>query len=332
MIIVMQLCLVSAQGEEEIGSENLDRLRSVARIDFPADLEIGWFEAKDDASAFIVFDADGRVYRVDRSGIVDSWSYREDEAQLFYLIDAIFLDDDPLILYLLDRDYFVNAQELDSVPIPVAIFSLENLIVVEAIDDGGATVFQGFEFDAEAQALQLLQKSNLPDTGSTDPAVRIGRVDLPTVVVSNLVKSAVTAYRYPDAFSVESGREYELEGGPAVYGAVNAAGSHLAWSDPASARLNRLELTSGENKVVADLDGAYAQFYLLSNDASVIVIVNLDFAPIVVAWDVESGQRYELGAYRDCARIPDKVALSKDGSALIIGCDTGLDIWRIVSE
>ena len=336
IIIVLQFCLSSAaQNGTIIRAENLRHLRSVARInfaDFPGELEIGWFEAKADASEFIVFDDAGTIYRVGMSGILESLAYRNNEAQVFSLIDAAYVGDVPFILYVLDDAYFINEQRLSSDRVPVALYAFDDMLFVEAIEDGGAVVFQGFLLEEEPAALRLISRKGLPDAGSDAPAVRIGRIDFPYVFVSNLVGSGLIMYRYPGAFSVENGRQYDLNGGPAVFGAMNVAGSHLAWSDPASARLNLLDLASGENTVVAELGGSYGQYHLLTADASAILVVNLDFSPAVVAWDVETGKRRDLGAYRGCTRIPDKVVLSEDGTALIIGCDTGLDTWRIVND
>ena len=84
---------------------------------------------------------------------------------------------------------------------------------------------------------------------------------------------------------------------------------------------------------IAPLNGDYAQWYFLSNDVSVIIAVNLGGEPNVVAWDTETGERRNLGNYRECERPqPDMARLTEDGSTLIIGCDTGLDIWRINEE
>jgi hypothetical protein len=80
---------------------------------------------------------------------------------------------------------------------------------------------------------------------------------------------------------------------------------------------------------VAALDGAYAQAILLSPAADVILAVNLDLQPVVVAWDAATGTRYDLGEYRTCGRTPDMVRLSRDGSTLVIGCDTGFEWWRV---
>ena len=59
--------------------------------------------------------------------------------------------------------------------------------------------------------------------------------------------------------------------------------------------------------------------------------VNIDLEPVVVAWDVASGKQTQLGTYRECSRTPDMVQVSEDGTTLVIGCDTGLDVWRIDS-
>ena len=83
---------------------------SQARIDFagfPGELKIGWFEANDDASEFIVFDQAGRLYRVSEAGIKDSWSYvAPGRGQVFSLIDAAYLDGEPQVLYVLDGRLF----------------------------------------------------------------------------------------------------------------------------------------------------------------------------------------------------------------------------------
>lgn len=326
---------IAAQEDEVIRADNLERLRPAARIDFadfPDELQIGWFEANGDASEFIVFDGAGRIYRVRTEGIIDSWTYREDEAQIFSVLDAVYVDDEPLLLYLLDGAYFLNDRHLRLDSFPVAVYKLEDAVFVEAITHDGATVFHEVALETEADTISPVKTLNLPGSDSEVLGVLIGRIDFPFVLLSRLADKVLTAYRYPDEFGEEPGREYRLAGGPAVAGAINSGGSHFAWGDPESARLNLLDLASGENAVVAELGGAYAQYHLLTQDASVILAVNVDFAPETFAWEVETGRRHDLGAYRECTRIPDKVALSEDGRALLIGCDTGLEIWRIYTE
>ena len=264
---------------------------------------------------------------------MDSWAYLEPgSGQLFSLIDAAYIDDEPQLLYLLDGEYFINEQRLPAAVEPIALASHGAALVVEAIDADGRTVFRHYAKHNVGGAWQLVDDFFMPVPDPQRPAVRIGRVPFPFLLYSSLTDGALKVYRYPDAFAAGLESDYHLAGGPAVFGAVNESGSHFAWSDPASARLNLLDLNTGDNRVLAAIGGAYAQYQLLTAEASAILIVNLDFAPEVYAWEVETGARHDLGAYRDCERIPDKVALSGDGSALIIGCDTGLEIWRIANR
>ena len=328
-----------AQDYAPISGSNLGSLQSVWQIDFadfPGELKIGWFAANEGASEFVVFDSDHQIYVVDGNGIKRSWSYINDgRAQIFTLIDAAYHDDRPVILYLLDNRYFINEQEFVSCFSPVKVFSTDerNLIFVEALDRDGDTVFLKVALASADTKLRVLDEIPFPAHDKNAPAVRIGRIDLPLVILSSLSDSGLSVFRYPANFNSDAARQYLLENGPAVFGVViGAVGSHFAWSDPASDRLNLLDMATAENRVVAKLDGAYAQYHILTSDGSAIILVNLDFDPVVVAWDVASGRRYDLGPYRKCGRIPDKVTLSVDGTALIIGCDTGLDIWRIAVE
>ena len=71
------------------------------------------------------------------------------------------------------------------------------------------------------------------------------------------------------------------------------------------------------------------RYLLLNSSASVIIGINVDLKPVVVAWNVVTGERIELGEYRSCDRQPDMVRLSVDDTTLVIGCDTGMDIWRV---
>lgn len=324
--------LVSGQGYPPISAANLAQLKPAARIDFadfPGELQIGWFATRTDGGEFIVFDQAGRIYRVSEAGIEDSWAYVEPgSGQLFSLIDAAYMDDEPQLLYVLDGEYFINEQRLPAGYEPVAMARFIKSLYVEAIDADGRTVVLPYKRRYVGGAWELVDEFFMPASDPGQPAVRIGRVSFPDLIYSSLFDGDLRVFRYP-AFMATMGRDYSLPQGPAVVGAVNESGRHFAWSDPYSERLNLLDLWTGENQVVAEIGGAYAQYHLLTADASAILVVNLDFAPEVYAWNVETGERHDLGAYRECERIPDKVALSGDGRALIIGCDTGLEIWRV---
>jgi hypothetical protein len=120
----------------------------------------------------------------------------------------------------------------------------------------------------------------------------------------------------------------KVENGPAVFGQINATAEYFAWRDPQSDFLNLLDFNTSENLIIAELNRQYVQGYFVTLSGDTILGVNVDFEPIVVAWDVTTGNRIDLGYYRQCNRVPDLIRLSRDGGSLIIGCDTGLDIWR----
>ncbi len=336
--MLLSIIVATAQGDEVIGAANLARLQPVLRIDFadlPGEQDIGFFAAADDASAFVVVDRDGRLREVNETGVLRSWSYRSaPDEQVFALIDAVYVDETPLTLYALDDGFYVNEDRLEVEAVPAAMFSLDGQgeFVIEAVDAAGATIYLRYTQPQGETGITLVNRAHYPASDLEQPQVRIGRIDFPWLILSTLADESIAVFRFPDAFTADAARRYSLEGGPAVAGALNAAGTHFAWSDPGSRALNLLDLDSGENRAVAETGGAYAQYHLLTHDAGVIIVVNLDFAPEVFAWNVESGERHDLGVYRECGRIPDRVALSRDRTALIIGCDSGLEIWRIAPE
>lgn len=158
--------------------------------------------------------------------------------------------------------------------------------------------------------------------------IRIGRIEPPHVVTSS-PEGAVKLWHLQGG---ELLAEAQVENGPVVFGQINTAATHLAWRGPDEYTLNLLNFETGKNQLVADLDGAYAQFYLVSRDADVIFLVHVDDEPVVVAYDEATGDRYDLGRFRQCNREPDMARLSENGTALVIGCDTGLDIWQVGTE
>ena len=97
------LAVVTGQDYPPISAANIANLRSQERIDFadlPGEIKVGWFEANADGGEFIVFDPGGPVYRVSQAGILDSWSYvAPGSGQLFSLIDAAYIGDEPQVLY-----------------------------------------------------------------------------------------------------------------------------------------------------------------------------------------------------------------------------------------
>lgn len=319
-----------------ISADNLQRLRPYDRIDFrdvDAALEIGWFAANDDATELLLLDQSGAVYSLSLSeGSRRGIKRRARSAQAYALIDGMIIRGEPVILHQLAGIYLINENILSSDIIPVALYQgiSEDDLFVEVTDEHGQTQFLQYWLDRNTGELELQDAIPFPARGDDAPAMRLGRISFPVLIVSALADSSLYFHKFPDTFGASGAKTIQLVNGPAVIGAVNAtAASHLAWTNPSRDQLNLLDLGTGENRVVAALDGAYPQYLLLSNDASAILAVNLDFQPVLVAWNTASGQRHDLGPYRQCGRIPDKVELSRDGNALIIGCDTGLEIWRV---
>lgn len=338
--LIVSLLLTAAniaqENGREISAENLSRLRSYARIDFAdidARLEIGWFATNEDATEFLLLGSADKIYRIALLDDSRRWLSRQERGAGFYaLIDGILVQDQPIILHQSDGKYLINKNRLEHDNVPIALFHgiSEDELFVEAAADDGKTQFLRYWLDSETGEINLRDVIPFPVAVDDAPVIRIGRINFPAVILSALAENKLYLQIYPDSFNASAAKEFQLLNGPAVFGAVNApSASHFAWTNPSREQLNLLDLSTGENRIVASLDGAYAQYLLLSKDASAILAVNLDFQPVLVAWDAKSGERYDLGPYRECGRIPDNVEISRDGRALIIGCDTGLEIWRI---
>lgn len=114
-----------------------------------------------------------------------------------------------------------------------------------------------------------------------------------------------------------------------IYGYTTADGNRLLWRDPLSMALHLLDFESDTDKVVVALHGIYIPFIFLSAQADVAIGVYVADKPVIAAWDMATGERYDLGLFHQCQRPPDMVRLSQDGTTLVVGCDTGLDIWRV---
>ncbi|MGB1287412.1 MAG: hypothetical protein ACPG7F_12815, partial [Aggregatilineales bacterium] len=114
------------------------------------------------------------------------------------------------------------------------------------------------------------------------------------------------------------------------FGNINAAADTLIWRDNANNILSALNFNTGDNQQITDLQGQYAQWLFITPAADLAFAINLEFEPLIIAWDVNTGTEIFRQPYRYCERLPDMARLSVDGTTLVIGCDTGLEIWRIV--
>jgi hypothetical protein len=167
----------------------------------------------------------------------------------------------------------------------------------------------------------------IPNTAEqeTTAFVRIGRIPAPYAITS----TPEGLVRLWDLQTGEVISEVELPTVP-VFGRINEnTGMQLTWRDPLSESLQLLDFATGENREIATIGGDYIQALMLTSAADVILAVHIGEEAIVRAWISESGEVIDLGPYRMCNRVPDMVQLSQDGTTLVIGCDLGLEVWRI---
>ncbi|MEM9950638.1 MAG: hypothetical protein AAF846_03480 [Chloroflexota bacterium] len=334
-----------------ITSENVTQLQSTNQLSFDAtisnDIQVGWFALQEENNHLVLI-ADNNVLIINDEGLVTK------TVEAIELIDTVsFADKYVALLYTLPNGFglsYTNTEgssdsiiEVETSTIPSTLWVECNgaskcTAFAESITNQGETVLielPSFDSDAVQGSSIRVNISELAQSPYTpaldeDAVVRIGRIPLPYVVTSSL-DGIVQLWNLSTnelTYEVDNGT-----GQPSVFGNINVDATHLVWRDNANETLYLLNFETGENQAIAPLNGEYAQWYFLSNDASVIIAVNLGGEPNIVAWDTTTGERTDLGIYRECNRPqPDMVRLSDDGSTLVIGCDTGLDIWQIVEE
>jgi WD40 repeat protein len=340
---------VAAQDAEPpvITAENVTQLESVATIDFDdyldalGEVPLGWFKMDEAGQAVVV------PSRTEDGEALGIWSVAYDGSDQ----EFVLLPGEPGTILGVDV-----MQRASSAAVAVArfdgqVFSLtyqhDSSLSIQSLEIDGLPVNLWFDTTAtdtvsiwvevEAETASVMEfdlsavVQTLPYTPGQDQeaVVRVGRSQPPYAVTSS-IEGLVKLWNLQTGevlAEVDNGT-----GEPSVFGAVNADATHLAWRDNLSNNLYLLDFATGENQLVAELDEAYMQFMFLAKDADLIIGVNLDFEPSVYAWDVATGERYDLGPYRICSRVPDMARLSADGTTLVIGCDTGLDFWRIMEE
>lgn len=346
-LVIIALFLISVSGFAQdnptpppISAENFLNLQSVAHIDFDdfdSDFDSGWFALDNNGLRYALSDVTGRVYVVHEDGSIEfSFTVLDDgNAYPGSLVDADFGVHTILYtVHVIDNQVYLGSIQTELSGIPQSIW-------VNDTEMGGRFFIEILPVDTNIDAQILAFRINSMEAGfyledtfpyapaqDTEAVVRIGRIRPPYAVTSSengIVK----------LWNIETGTVLHTvdngTGQAAVFGNINADATHLVWRDQDSNALYLLNFETGENRFVDNLDGAYVQWFFLSSDASVIIAINYDFAPDVVVWDVETGERTDLGEYRHCNRPqPDMARLSTDGTTLVTGCDTGLDIWRVV--
>jgi hypothetical protein len=357
IILIAILAIMSSTAQDTspiITAANIRQLQSVAQINF-ADLpeasgavQNGWFVVNPRGDQFIVKSRSEHLLWLDQDGSL--------------LADYVITSSDGLPVTVMDAAFDQAGENILSAHAGGGVFYL-------AKQYSGAASPYIFKFQSADIPIRLWQgddKTDFLEIMPADPLVRPYILRLPPdplvelniqlidLSLDDLQTTLVAPDNDPDAYLrigrivpplaitvTEAGllKRWHLETGelstsaemgeiPGM-GAVNAAGTHFAWRDGESTQLHLLDFATGADAIITSLSGTYIPFLLLSANADVIIGVNTGDKPNVVAWDVATGERLDLGDYRMCNRQPDMVHLSQDGSTLVIGCDTGLDMWRI---
>lgn len=159
--------------------------------------------------------------------------------------------------------------------------------------------------------------------------VRIGRIPAPLAITAT--ETGVVKLWNLQANEVAA--EVILPVAP-TFGRVNETeGVHFVWRDGASDSLHLLDFETGEDVFIAALEGEYIQALMITPSADVVIAVHRGETPSVSAWVVATGEEIDLGLYWDsCSRVPDMVALSDDGTRLVIGCDAGYEVWQVAEN
>jgi hypothetical protein len=320
------------EGRAVIDAGNVARLHSAQQIDFvnlPAEageVRSGWFAANASASRFLIRTKTETLLLLDEdSQLLDSYFIPGSDGLPTTIMDAA-LEDTMASLHSDGAGYVVAervgdalwAAPIDEAHIPLSVWIGEH-IWLETLPQTPETpeVLLGYTQG------EFVREHLNPAENDPDSIIRIGRILPPqavTVTETGLVK----------LWNMETGelvRSADVDGLP-QFGAVNTAGTHFAWRGGDSYAINLLNFETGENRII-DPDAPLVDWLFVGASGDVVLGVGYDGLPHVVAWNVATGEMTDLGEYRACNRPPDTVRLSRDGTTLIIGCDTGLDLWRV---
>lgn len=338
-----------SQAQDDVISIDFEPIGTFTSGWFAYDEIRGWFAVRDDDSRLYVIDEDSEI-------IFDFLPENDDPDTPLLFLDAAFSDDALVSIYSWGDSYRIYFH-----------FNLRREPIQETfiINSADRPAYVWFECDENALGCQLWAEvdslsADQPDylitlprivpakEGETDlmfddvyalddapsadetAVVRLGRV-LPPYEVTSTLDGVVKLW---DVTTGEILQQVNHGAGiPAVFGNINRPPTHLVWRDNPNQTLYLMDWETGENRVISELNGMYIQWLFLAPSADVIYGVNIDGQPNIVQWDTATGDFVHVGNYRDCSRPqPDRAYLSQDGTRLIIGCDTGIDIWQLEAD
>lgn len=352
LILLIGVFTVRAADTPPITADNVLTLESVAVVDFATELpddvivETGWFTMNSDGTRIASVRRDGGLLVWSDAGeLVETVVLPSNNDLPHTILDARFAPSGEAVATISTVDglaFFAGVimvesgmePELIEIPgelgLPVRVWFDDETphLWLETAPDDTAQPYQIVRLPyGSADDRDLIQLDSAPEA-DRESFVRIGRIPAPLAVTAT-----------PDGlvrlWDLEAGDftyEVQLDQAP-VFGRVNeTTGTQLVWRSATSDALNLLDFATGDNTVITDLAGVYVQAYLLPPALDVVLGVHVDDDPVVVAWDAATGDTLNLGPYRPCGRVPDMVQLSADGTTLVIGCDTGLDVWRVLVD
>jgi len=317
--------------------DNIRNLQPVIQVEFDQypDIISGWFVVSPDGWRVAVRVGLDRMIIFEEGIFADAFSVSNPALEKPNIIDAVFSDDGNIIA-VVDEHGLVTLRNIPTGEQDTLDFAFEEGVIVQSVwlDDQNRVWLEILTADDQLPMVAYMDENNPPMYQPYAPAddlnalVRIGRV-LPPYVVTSSPEGEVKLWNLEVGEAVATADAGDM---PAVFGQISTNGQFLVWRDPMTVAVNLLNFETGENIRVADLNGVYFQAFYVSDDGSAVWAVDEDFEPRVVAWVVATGERIDLGEFRACSRVPDMIRMSHDMTTLVIGCDTGLDIWRVMPE
>ncbi len=325
-----------------IRADAIQQLRPIWQLDF-ADLppaagrvDSGWFAVSADGEQFALLNRDNRLILWDRTDGYQATA-QADCGQPGGFIDGVFSPDRRWFgaIYVAGLTSYAAFYRLDDPKLAVTACGLDGLPSRLWFDADSRAWLEMLPNDPRqaayvmrlTAAFQPTVDDRIPSGPESDAEsfFRIGRVEPPLAVTA-------TQAGIVKLWDLESGQitaQAQLPILPGV-GQVNASGDQFAWMDTDYRELNVLDFHTGRSRSMTALNGKLIPFLLPTASADVIIGVTVGDAARILAWDTTSGQAFDLGSYRSCSRPADLARLSRDSSTLVIGCDQGLQAWRIV--
>ena len=334
--------------QETITIDNFQHLQPVARLDFAEHEAVigtfatGWFALSPNGSQIVATNQDQAVLHYDwHEQILEM--YPPPEAEFSQFIDATYSADGTRWLRAYSDgatiDIFVHTQEMET-----ERFTIPSNDFVHEVWFSDTAVWLEMERVLTGELYLLEVKEALPSLHfntidirehdyspaiDKEAVVRIGRIEVPAVITASM-DGRVKQWNL-ETGTVLTESQVDMDLGVPSFGQLETNQEYLVWRDPLSEQLNLLQLATGENQAIAPLDGRYVQAFFVPNH-DLILGINVDFEPVVLAWDVATGAEVYVGDHFACNRVPDMIRVSVDNTTLAIGCDTGIEFWQIVDE